>query len=59
MDFSSATDEDLEEMENIPAYMRRQLRMNDPKYKQDFSKYSVTKENKLSDKNSYLHGQVD
>jgi cell division protein FtsZ len=59
MDYSTATDEDLEEMENIPAYKRRQLRMNDPKYKQDLSKYSVTKENKLSDKNSYLHGQVD
>ncbi len=59
MDFASATDEDLDELENIPAYKRRQLRMNDPKYKKKFSNYSVTSDNKLTDKNSYLHGQVD
>ncbi len=59
MDFTSASDEDLEELENIPAYKRRQLRMNDPKYNKKYSNYSVTSENKLSDKNSYLHGQVD
>jgi cell division protein FtsZ len=59
MDFSSASDEDLDELENIPAYKRRQLRMNDPKYKKKFSNYSVTSENKITDKNSYLHGQVD
>jgi cell division protein FtsZ len=59
MDFSSASEEDLDELENIPAYKRRQLRMNDPKYKKKFSSYSVNSENKLTDKNSYLHGQVD
>ena len=59
MDFSSASDEDLDELENIPAYKRRQLRMNDPKYKKKLSNYSVNNENKLNDKNSYLHGQVD
>ncbi len=59
MDFSSVSDDDLENLENIPAYKRRQLRMNDPRYKKELSKYAVTKENKLSDKNSYLHGQVD
>jgi len=59
MDFSSASDEDLDELENIPAYKRRQLRMNDPKYKKKFSNFSVNSENKLTDKNSYLHGQVD
>ncbi len=59
LDFSSASDEDLDELENIPAYKRRQLRMNDPKYKKKFSNYSVTSENKITDKNSYLHGQVD
>ncbi len=59
IDFASATDEDLEELENIPAYKRRQLRMNDPKYKNNLSNYSVSSENKLTDKNSYLHGQVD
>jgi len=59
MDFSSASDEDLDELENIPAYKRRQMRMNDPKYKKKLSNYSVSNENKLTDKNSYLHGQVD
>jgi cell division protein FtsZ len=59
MDFSSASDDDLDEFENIPAYKRRQLRMNDPKYKKKFSNYSVNSDNKLTDKNSYLHGQVD
>jgi len=58
-DYSSVTDEDLDELENVPAYKRRQLRMNDPKYKKKYSDYSVTKENKMKDKNSYLHGQVD
>ncbi|MFW5831118.1 MAG: cell division protein FtsZ [Prolixibacteraceae bacterium] len=60
VDFSSVSDEDLEDLENVPAYKRRQLRMNDPKYKQkDLSKYSVNKDNKLTDRNSYLHDQVD
>ena len=60
VDFSSVSDEDLEDMENIPAYKRRQLRMNDPKYnKKDLSKYSVNQDSKLTDKNSYLHDQVD
>ncbi|MFW5755895.1 MAG: cell division protein FtsZ [Tangfeifania sp.] len=59
MDFSSASDEDLNELESIPAYKRRQMRMNDPMYKKKLSNYSVNNENKLTDKNSYLHGQVD
>ncbi len=59
LDYSSVSDEDVDELENIPAYKRRQLRMNDPRYKQKTSNYSVTKDNKLLDKNSYLHGQVD
>jgi cell division protein FtsZ len=59
MDYSSVSDEELDELENIPAYKRRQLRMNDPAYKKKLSAWSVTNENKLKDKNSYLHGQVD
>ena len=55
----SMSDEDVEELENVPAYKRRNLRMNDPRYKKKFSNYSVTKDNKIADKNSYLHGQVD
>jgi cell division protein FtsZ len=59
MDFASASDEDLDELESIPAYKRRKEHMNDPKYKKNRSNYSVNNENKLTDKNSYLHDQVD
>ncbi|HKJ79381.1 MAG TPA: cell division protein FtsZ, partial [Prolixibacteraceae bacterium] len=59
IDFTSVDDDDLEGLENIPAYKRRQLRMNDPKYKKNLSEYSVDKNNRLSDRNSYLHDQVD
>ena len=59
VDYSTMSDEDMDELENVPAYTRRQLRMNDPRYKKKLSNYSVTKDNKIADKNSYLHGQVD
>ncbi|NLB25830.1 MAG: cell division protein FtsZ [Bacteroidales bacterium] len=59
VDYSSISDEELEELENVPAYKRRHLRMNDPAYKKRYSAWSVTNENRLKDKNSYLHGQVD
>jgi len=58
-DYSEMSDEDVEELENIPAYKRRQLRMNDPKYKKKVSRYSINKDNIISDRNSYLHDQVD
>lgn len=59
VDYSVMSDEDVDELENIPAYKRRQLRMNDPKYKKKVSNYSVNRDNIITDKNSYLHGQVD
>ena len=59
LDYSTMSDEDMEELENVPAYTRRQMRMNDPRYKKKMSNYSVTKDNKIADKNSYLHDQVD
>ena len=59
VDYSSMSDEDVDELENIPAYKRRQLRMNDPRYKKKVSKYSVTKDNKISDRNSFLYDKVD
>lgn len=59
LDYSDMSDEDVDEFENIPAYQRRQLRMNDPKYDRKNSKYSVSKDNKIEDKNSYLHRRVD
>ncbi len=58
-DYLALSDEDVDELENIPAYKRRQIRMNDPQYKKQASRFSITKENKISDRNSYLHDQVD
>lgn len=58
-DYSSISDKDIDDLENVPAYQRRQIRMNDPKYKKQVSGLSVSRDNKISDKNSYLHGQVD
>ncbi len=58
-DYGSISDEEIENLENIPAYLRKNLRMNDPNLKKKFSNLSVTSENKISDKNSYLHDQVD
>lgn len=57
--FAELSDEDVDELENIPAYKRRQIRMNDPSYKKKVSKFSVSKDNKISDRNPYLHDQVD
>lgn len=59
VDYSEMSDEEMEELENVPAYTRRQMRMNDPRYRKKMSNYSVTKDNKIADKNSYLHDQVD
>lgn len=58
-DYRTMSDEDVDELENIPAYKRRQIRMNDPQYKKQTSKFSITNDNKISDRNSYLHDQVD
>jgi len=58
-DFSALSDEDMDDLEKIPAYKRRQIRMNDPGYKKDVSKYSVNRDNKISDRNKYLHDKVD
>ncbi len=59
IDFDTVSEEELDELENVPAYERRQLKMNDPKLSKKFSNYSVTSKNKLTDRNSYLHDQVD
>jgi len=58
-DYALIKDEDVESLENVPAYLRRNIRINDPKYKKQVSGLTVTRDNKISDKNSYLHGQVD
>lgn len=58
-DYSSLSDEDMDDLDKVPAYQRRNIRMNDPKYKKNLSKYSVTRNNQISDRNSYLHDKVD
>jgi cell division protein FtsZ len=58
-DYSVMSEEDVDNLENIPAYLRRQLRMNDPRYKMQKSNFSVSSENRISNKNKYLHDQVD
>jgi cell division protein FtsZ len=58
-DTAALSDEDVDELENIPAYKRRRVRMNDPNIGKKVSKFSVSKENKLINKNSYLFGKSD
>ena len=58
-DFSNMSDEDMDDLDKVPAYRRRNIRMNDPKYKKNLSKYSVTRDNRISDKNSYFHNRAD
>lgn len=58
-DYSTLSDEDVDELENIPAFKRRRVRMNDPNINKKVSKFSVSKENKLVNKNSYLFDKSD
>ncbi len=58
-DYTAMSEKDIDSFEAIPAYQRRQLRMNDPRYKRPKSTLTVSSENRISDKNAYLHGQVD
>lgn len=58
-DFEMMSDEDVDNLESVPAYLRRQLRMNDPQYKRDRSTLSVSEANRISDKNRYLHKRAD
>jgi cell division protein FtsZ len=58
-DYSEISEDDVDNLENVPAYQRRQLRMNDPRYKNQKSNFSVSSDNRISNKNSYLHKKVD
>ncbi|WP_167615557.1 cell division protein FtsZ [Maribellus sediminis] len=58
-DFSTMSEEDMDDLDKTPAYMRRKIRMNDPKFQKNNSKYSVNQNNQISDRNSYLHDKVD
>ncbi len=59
------TNDSIEELENQPAYVRRNFELNDsePSKEKKISKYSLINENdknvKLKDNNSYLHENVD
>jgi len=58
-DYSAMSDEDVDNLESIPAFRRRQLRMNDPRYNKQKSNFSVSSENIISEKNTYIHKHVD
>ncbi|WP_319479182.1 cell division protein FtsZ [uncultured Draconibacterium sp.] len=58
-DYANLSDDDVDELENVPAFKRRNIRINDPKYKRDRSGYSIDRDNRISDRNSYLHDNVD
>ncbi len=58
-DCTAMSEEDVDNMENVPAYLRRKLRMNDPRFKKQKSNYSVSSDNNISDKNNYIYKNVD
>jgi len=59
------SDKDIEEMENTPAFKRKQIQVDPQKFSEEtkVSKYSLTDDDnsqvKLSKENPYLHGAVD
>lgn len=65
---SSSGDDEIEELENVPAYVRKKVPIEDKKHSEDeeVSRYRLTDENseeeggpKLRPDNSYLHDNVD
>ncbi len=58
-DYSAMSEEDIDSLENTPAFRRRQIRMNDPQYNKQRSNFSVSKDNIISDRNAYIHKNVD
>jgi len=59
------TDKDIDELENTPAFKRKQIQIDSQKYSDEtkVSNYSITDDEssqvKLSKENPYLHGAVD
>ena len=59
------SDKDIEELENTPAFKRKQIQLDPQKYSDEtkISRYSLTDDDnaqvKLSKENPYLHGAVD
>ncbi len=62
---ASPSEEDIEELENTPAFKRKQLKIEMPKHSDEtkISRYSLSDDDeeqvKLSKDNPYLHGAVD
>ncbi len=65
MDYSSSTEEEVDELENIPAYRRKKVNIQNmkKKFEQKLSRFSLSPDEdnntKLRDNNSYLHDKVD
>ena len=65
MDFSSSGEEVVDELENIPAYRRKKVNIQDmrKKFEQKLSRFSLSPDEDdktiLRDNNSYLHDNVD
>lgn len=58
-DVASLTDEEMADLENVPAYKRRQMKISNAGERREESNYSVNRKNEISDRNSYLHDKVD
>ena len=58
LSFNFRTPRGLEELENQPAYMRRDMEINNSDINNDMSRYSASKEG-ISGQNSFLHDNVD
>ncbi|MGQ8336383.1 cell division protein FtsZ [Sunxiuqinia sp. A32] len=65
MDYSVSTDEQVDELENIPAYRRKKVNIQSmrKKFEERFSRFSLSPDEEdktvLRDNNSYLHDNVD
>ena len=58
LSFNFRTQRGLEELENQPAYMRRDVEINPSDFDNDMSHYSASK-NGISGENAFLHDNVD
>jgi cell division protein FtsZ len=65
LDYSSSSDEEVDELENIPAYRRKKVNIQSmkKKFEEKLSRFSLSPDDddntKLRDNNSYLHDKVD
>ncbi len=65
VDFSTSSEEAVDELENIPAYRRKKMNIKDvrKKFEQRLSRFSLSPDDDdktvLRDNNSYLHDNVD